>query len=148
MLGLKLNHVSKRGHRGEQSEQYALTHTLWQPTFGCIAIFKKYCCFTKKWAYYNKFDSMKCFGVYHWYAKIPQSRCMEYGLKDVAFYIKKNVALWPGHHFFFIYFIYFLFPIYSYRVKHSLAVLPCCPVYTHDFNTHKIHEIHKIHFQR
>ena len=32
---------------GEQPEQGVLAHILWQPFSGCIAIFHKYCCFTK-----------------------------------------------------------------------------------------------------
>ena len=33
---------------GEQPEQRVLAYALWQPTSGCIAIFHKYCCFTKE----------------------------------------------------------------------------------------------------
>ena len=32
---------------GEQPEHRKLAHELWQPTVGCIAIFHKYCCYTK-----------------------------------------------------------------------------------------------------
>ena len=32
---------------GEQPEQCILSHKLWQPTAGCIAIFHKYCCYKK-----------------------------------------------------------------------------------------------------
>ena len=33
--------------RGEQPEQHELAYTLLQLTDGCIAIFHKYCCYTK-----------------------------------------------------------------------------------------------------
>ena len=32
---------------GEQPEHCRLAHYFWQPTAGCIAIFHKYCCYTK-----------------------------------------------------------------------------------------------------
>ena len=43
---------------------------------------------------YNKFDSMKSLKVYHWYVKIPQSRYMEHGLKDIKCYVQKHIAPW------------------------------------------------------
>ena len=54
------------------------------------AIFHKYCCFTKHGGggYYNKFDSTESLEVYYWYAKIPQCRYMEHGLKMLAFMFK------------------------------------------------------------
>ena len=33
---------------GEQLEHRKLAHELWQPTAGCIAIFHKYCCYSKR----------------------------------------------------------------------------------------------------
>ena len=49
----------------------------------------------------------------------------------------------------FIFYLFFYFQyIYTGQNIQPLAVLLCCPVYTYNFNTHKIHEIHKIHFQR
>ena len=31
-------------------------------------------------------------GAYYWYIKIPQWRYMDHGLKDIAFYVKKQIA--------------------------------------------------------
>ena len=49
----------------------------------------------KTWEYYNKFDSMKSFGVSHWYVKITQCGYIEHGLEYITFYLKKN-NIW--HH--------------------------------------------------
>ena len=46
----------------------------------------------KVWGYYyNKFDSMKSFGVYHWYVKMPPCGCVEHGLEYITFYVKKYI---------------------------------------------------------
>ena len=52
-------------------------------------------------------------------------------------------------YFFYFFFIFFFISNIFIQGKNiqPLAVLPCCPVYTHNFNTHKIHEMHKIHFR-
>ena len=71
-----------------------LAHTLWQPTSGFIAIFHKYCCFTKHGGVITNLTLQKSFGVYYWYVKIPQCGYMENGLKDVAFYVQKHIAPW------------------------------------------------------
>ena len=48
MLGLKLNHVSKRGHSGPEKSQHALSidmfcdHILVLETFGCYIFHRKY----------------------------------------------------------------------------------------------------------
>ena len=47
---------------GEQPELRVSAHTVWQSTSGCIAIFHKYCCFTKHVGIVQicyKFDSKK-----------------------------------------------------------------------------------------
>ena len=45
----------------------------------------------KVWGYYyNKFDSMKSFGVYHWYVKMPPCGCVEHGLEYITFYVKQG----------------------------------------------------------
>ena len=44
--------------------------------------------------YYNKFDSTKSMGAYYWYVKIPQWWYMDHGLKDIAFYVQKQIAHW------------------------------------------------------
>ena len=46
----------------------------------------------KTWAYYNKFDSTKSFGVCYWCFQIPQCGYMGHGLKLITFYIQKHIA--------------------------------------------------------
>ena len=42
--------------------------------------------------YYNKIDSTKSMGTYYWCGvKIPKFGYKEHGLKDIAFYVKKNL---------------------------------------------------------
>ena len=74
---------------GEQPKQHVWAHTLRQP-FTKFRLYMLY----KTWGYYNKFDSIKSLWVYYWYVKIPQCGYMEYGLKDVAFYVQKHIAPW------------------------------------------------------
>ena len=78
----------------EQPEQCVLPHTWCRPT--CIAIFHKSCCFTKHEGIITNFTlgGILLLVVYYWYVKIPQRRYMEHGLKDVAFYVQKHIALW------------------------------------------------------
>ena len=53
----------------EQHER-VLAYTLWQPTYGYIAIFQNYCFITKHEGYYEKLNSTKSLGIYYWYVKI------------------------------------------------------------------------------
>ena len=76
---------------GEQPEHHKLAHQLWQSTAGCIAIFHKYSCHTKRGGYYKTFDSTKSLGVCYWCVKIPQCGYMEHGLK-LTFYVQKHVV--------------------------------------------------------
>ena len=77
----------------EQLEKRVSAHTLWQPTFVCIAIIYKYCCFTKH-GYIITNLTTKSLGVYYWYVKIPRCGYIEHGLKDVAFYVQKHIEPW------------------------------------------------------
>ena len=38
--------------------------------------------------YYNKFDSMKSFGVYYWYVKMPRCGCVQHGSEYITFYVQ------------------------------------------------------------
>ena len=35
---------------------------------------------------------MKSLGVCYWYVKMPRWGCVEYGIKYIAFYVKKHIA--------------------------------------------------------
>ena len=64
----------------EQPEQFILSHKSEQPTAGCIAIFRKYCCYIKLGVLLT---------VCCWYVKIPRCGCVECVLVYIAFYVKK-----------------------------------------------------------
>ena len=53
-----------------EQHKCVLADTLWQPTYGYIAKFQNYCCFTKHEGYYEKLNSTKSLGIYYWYVKI------------------------------------------------------------------------------
>ena len=44
----------------------------------------------KTWGYCNRFYCMEYMGTYYWYVEMPQCGCMEHGLEDIAFYVKKQ----------------------------------------------------------
>ena len=46
----------------------------------------------KVWGYYNKFDSMKSLGLYHWYVKMPRLGCVEPGLDYFSFHFQKHIT--------------------------------------------------------
>ena len=45
----------------------------------------------KVWGYCDKFDFMKSLGVYYWYVKMPRCGCVEHGLENIMFYVKKYI---------------------------------------------------------
>ena len=42
--------------------------------------------------YYNKYDTTKSLGVYHWCIKIPQCGYMEHWLNFITFYVQKHIT--------------------------------------------------------
>ena len=76
---------------GEQLKHRKLAHEVKQPTAGCIAIFHKYCCYTKRGSITTNLIT-KSLGVYYWCFKIPQCGYMGHGLKLITFYVQKHIA--------------------------------------------------------
>ena len=62
-----------------------------QMLVGCIAIFYKYCCYTKCGDIIKK-KFYEIIGVYYWCVKIPQCVYMKHGLKYNTLYVEKHIA--------------------------------------------------------
>ena len=59
---------------------------------GCIPIFHKYCCYTKRGRITTNLTLRNHLGVCYWCVQIPQCGYMGHGLKLVKFYIQKHIA--------------------------------------------------------
>ena len=81
---------------GEQSEQRISACKSEQPTSGCIATFRKYCCYIKHGGHYNKFDPTKSLLACYRCVKIPQCGYMEHGFEYYIKFYVQNIGTFGG----------------------------------------------------
>ena len=75
---------------GEHAE-HLLAHKSEQSIAGCIAIYNKYCCYTKTWGHYIKWI-YEILGGMLLICQMPRCGCMEHGLEYIMFYVEKHIT--------------------------------------------------------